>query len=263
MRAEAAWKRLEMNIAIYDACAESQLREAAQDEDSNCSHIIRDAEIHSIAISKSTDISKALEKTLRYISSRFAPLMVDFFEDMQKYDFANASSISPKQVTYEDEGTKMTRYKHLTKITLLSHTIRVLDNMIDILTVLNYPAQISDSCIMIALLHDYGKNPKIMQQFSEYSGEPHERISAKYAQVKLQQYADMAKKDDYEYEERVKIIKLVHTTLFQHHQKDTNKTESEDKIQFSLTRKLLIEADTLARRQELEILGVYDNVFQI
>lgn len=169
------------------------------------------------------------------IDSALVGGLKDYFE---RFDFKFTSSVGKKIEWYaviEENG-----YDILRDVNLYDHTIRVARNALeDKNTEENQRGLVG----LFALLHDAGKSEELCRYFGIAYGMGHEKAGAEFIEIFLHgtDYEALGRKFSGD------LIKL-------HHAKNKNKGYQE----LTFYGEALHRADSLARKQEIEILGEND-----
>lgn len=179
----------------------------------------------------------ALELVVK-ATSNYHTLFSRLFSDMDKFNFKSTQSVSSSYDKHLLEYNN--RFDLLKEINLLSHTMNVVIETIKLTTEEKLPQNIKDIAILLAVLHDFGKNEKVSKefQFEKDNKERHDKISANYAKYTMQEeslgHNSSITKD---------LISMVYTTLREHHETEKEKNMFLD---------LLFTADINARENELQ-----------
>ncbi|MBU1901897.1 HD domain-containing protein [Patescibacteria group bacterium] len=227
-------------MQIYRACAESQLDINTIVKSIN----ITDSIVIPLSIENREQVIRFLAFALTSLSLKYSKLFVDMINLMYKYEFQKTSSVASKIDFTNKEAKNNSTYKHLSRINLLEHTLRVIENTVLYVEKNKYPDHIKDVCILCALFHDFGKNKIIEDKYKMSTDDKHHHISAHFLKSKISSYVN--EKDNKEVQE---IHNWIYKTIYEHHlpEKDANK---------SIFRETLKYSDELAREQELDKLGV-------
>lgn len=98
-------------------------------------------------------------------------------------------------------------YDFLSRVNLLDHTLNCAVCSIEI--TVNEPQRIREITILVCLLHDFGKHPKVLSRYKKQPVGRHDKVSALFSQDFLKAHSD----------EEV-FLDVVFTTLDNHHEKD-------------------------------------------
>jgi len=175
---------------------------------------------------------------LLYILSftrNYHDIIIELFEEMEKFEFSSTPSVSSKFVSEETEND----YDKLSTINLYDHTTNCAVQVAETLVFGNdTPSSAVGISIIIALLHDFGESPIIANKFSH--SEYHNQISANYAKVFLSKFLNHKN-----IHSRINktFIELVFTTINNFHDAYAPQTP---------WLKVLKVGDKLAREKELE-----------
>lgn len=231
------WQKLQGTIALHDAIFET--RKSQKINNQHKPKLI--ADIRKITADKEYNIG--LNLVLNSTTS-FHNLFKNLFISMDKNEFKRTQSVSQNYDTHLIKYNN--RYKLLSSINLYSHTINVVVEAIKISIDNKLPQQVQDIVILLAVLHDFGKNQLIAKefQFEKENLGKHHRISANYAKFIMFEESLL----DVEQGITKELIDMVYTTLRSHHEEVKNN---------NMFLKLLINADTNAR--ELELRGILRN----
>ncbi len=231
------WQKLQGTITLHDAIFGTR-------ESQKINYQIKPkliADIRKITADKEYNVGLNL---ILNSTSNFHNLFENLFILMDKNEFKKTQSISKKYdqhlISYNN------RYELLSSINLYSHTINVVVEAIKISNENKLPQQIQDIVILLAVLHDFGKNPIIAKnyQFEKDNIGKHHRISANFAKFIMYEESLL----DVEQGITKELTDMVYTTLRSHHEEVKNN---------NMFLKLLINADTNAR--ELELRGILRN----
>lgn len=122
----------------------------------------------------------------RHLESVIAHLL----KDMEICQFESSSSVPSIFETQHIRNKN--RYDKLRTINLLSHTIRVFINALELPT--NMPDRFMEQIALLSLAHDFGKNQKIYELASlDKNKEAHNHVSAAYLRIVMQmleEYSD-------------------------------------------------------------------------
>ena len=162
-------------------------------------------------------------------SDGYRKIVEIIFYDMQKYQFSKTSSV-PLNVNV---NSNLTSYDIHAQIGLDQHTIDCVVCCIEICEDEKLPQTILENGVLLCLLHDFGKEPKLANEFRQDDAEAHNITSANYFKKKFRKYIDvLISKDTY-----LTIIEV----LENHHNKGADET---------MLLKLLRRADISAREKE-------------
>ena len=117
------------------------------------------------------------------------------------------------------------------RVNLYEHTLNCAVCAIEI--TISQPQIIREITILVALLHDFGKHPKIANQYPKQAIGRHDKVSALFAQDFLKIYRD----------EKI-FLDVIFTTLDNHHEKD------EKVLKTTIYLDILKNADEKARTME-------------
>lgn len=224
------WKHLSGTIAIHEEIEQTR----------KIVHIANEQR-HTIPNIKEKIIDLEYQTALELVVSlttSFHSVFERIFLDMSKFNFKDDASVNQAYDKHLIEYNN--RYKLLSKIDLFSHTINVVVETIRITK--DLPQNLKDISILLALLHDVGKNKIIASDFcyEDKNKEAHHKISANYAKHIL--YDEKLNKNSTVSNE---LIENVYSTLRSHHEADKEN---------SIFLEILIQADMKAR--ELELFGI-------
>ena len=149
---------------------------------------------------------------LSFVDSK-KDLIIDIFRLMALYKFSEIESVEPN---FNSFGPESSRYKHLSVVNLLDHTIHVAIEIAETMTKEQYPRQMVTTCIVLALLHDFGKAPQIILDFREETNQRHHKVSANFSKQYLVEYSQKHKKCGVNHN----FIQTIYDTLFFHHDMD-------------------------------------------
>lgn len=227
------WKQLSGTIAIHEEINKTREHILIAKKQEQIIPSIKDH-------IKDLEYQTALELIVNS-TDNFHPLFKKIFLDMAEYKFKDSASVNAAYDKHLIEYNN--RYKLLSKINLFSHTINVVIETIKLTK--DLPNNLRDIAILLALLHDVGKNSTIAKEFcyEERNKEAHHKISANYAKhilydEKLNQDSTVSKD----------LIDNIYSTLRSHHETDREN---------SIFLDILIQADMNAR--ELELFGILKN----
>ncbi len=186
-----------------------------------------------IKIEKPNDAetNKELCNELIYIfahTTSYKLIIIDLFKQMKEYEFNKIQSVSSDL----NIGYTQKRYDYYREINLYDHTVHCVMETIDLLGNHTPPDAMAIN-IILAILHDFGKNPLISEKYKGDKDEKHHHISANFAK----QYFHKNKLFNVSKE----FIDLIYKTIWNHHE------QNEKKSPFL---KILIEADQNAREKE-------------
>ena len=189
------------------------------------------------SLMKTEELTADIEYIVSFVNNK--ALILSVIEEMKKYSFKDVHSLNKE--TFNSYGVDSTRYHILHhKINLYVHTFNVAMQMVDMLVESEHPATIIEICVLLALFHDFGKCPQIALNFTENSGEGHEKISANFAKHFLTSYLHSNPKTNINDE----IIQVIYSCLYNHHNPIADK---------SVFLNMLIKADRNARDLELRM----------
>lgn len=226
------WQQLKGTIALHDAIFKTrkELKELQNPE----------KKISGADKKMNTAIySQGLIEVLTLTKS-FHKLFERFFIDMDRNDFIHTPSVIQAYDTHLINYNN--RYKLLSSIDLYNHTMNVVRATKKLSEEHNFPQQVNDIAILLAILHDFGKNQIIAKEFlfekSNEKEKRHHRISANYAKhtmfgVFLEDDNDGVTKE---------FIDMVYSILRAHHEDEKNN---------NMFLEILINADQNAREKEL------------
>jgi HD-GYP domain-containing protein (c-di-GMP phosphodiesterase class II) len=225
------WKELFGSIAIYDAINQ---RNEIYDNETNKQ--TKEINIEDGIFDKEYQIG--LEIVLG-ATKKYHHLFKTIFLDFDAYKLKKSDSVHQKYDTHLLSYNN--RYKLLSEIDLYTHTINVVVEMIKLTKQLELPQDTIDIAILLALLHDVGKNSKISgeYQFEAANKGKHHIISANYSKHTMYN-EKMSYKSKNEISDE--LIELIVDVLRNHHEEKVNK---------NLFLELLIKADTNVRVNEL------------
>jgi len=182
----------------------------------------------------------------RYIINKISDngikkIAINLFHDIHKFDFTEHSSVPKnREAVLKDETT---RYDLLSKINLYKHTIYCAISAIEVCQKNDVPQVITDLVIILAILHDFGKHPKIFEQYKNKNDDLHNVVSAYYVKKVFREYINKDIHQD--------TYKQLIFTLFNHHKlPDTTRKNTDKDERDTLLIYLLNEADYLAREKE-------------
>lgn len=222
------WGELQGNIKVFEEISKRRKKEQAIKEKGSELYL-KDSE------------SKEIELAFDFIKSNttnYQSLFKRFVYDMEVYNFKKTSSVDSKvEKMYNDKNN---RYDMFATLNLFEHTMNVVTQAIIVASEL--PSFQKDICIMIALLHDYGKNSEIKNKYSfeDKKDIPHNVISANYAKSIMSDEMLSVQSNGQITDE---LIKTVDSCLRTHHDQDAKS---------NLFLKVLIKADKNAREKELQ-----------
>lgn len=182
---------------------------------------------------------KDLEPTLAYLLTFIDTkknLVVELFKKMNEYRFQDIQSV---ETNFNSFGPESSRYKILSVVNLYEHTIHVAIEMVEMLAEGKYPREMIATCLIIAILHDFGKSPQLQLSFREENNEKHHKVSANFAKQFLVDYSRKNKKSGV----NENFINTVFETLYYHH--DMDRKQKGAFLEF------LIKADRRTRDKEL------------
>ena len=231
------WQKLQGTIALHDAIFETRKKQRINQETKP--KLIADIRKDTADKEYNIGLNLVLNSTMS-----FHNLFKNLFISMDKNEFKKSPSVSSSYDTHLFNNNN--RYKLLSSINLYSHTMNVVVEAIKISIENKLPQQVQDIVILLAVLHDFGKNPSIVREFKfeDDNSSKHHRISANYA--KFIMYEESLLDDEQCITKE--LIEMVYTTLRNHHEEVKNS---------NMFLKLLINADTNAR--ELELRGILKN----
>lgn len=231
------WQKLQGTIALHDAIFETRKKQRINHETKP--KLIADIRKDTADKEYNIGLNLVLNSTMS-----FHNLFKNLFISMDKNEFKKSQSVSQKYDTHLISYNN--RYSLLSSINLYSHTMNVVVEAIKISIENKLPQQVQDIVILLAVLHDFGKNQSIAQefQFEKENTGIHHRISANYAKFIMYEESLL----DVEQGITKELIEMVYTTLRNHHEEVKNS---------NMFLKLLINADTNAR--ELELRGILKN----
>lgn len=242
MRARKHWIVLSRNIKIYDACAESQIK---INKDKEGKAFVGSAILIPLNFAGNEKIEEFVEGVLKHISPQYSPYFIELVKTMEAKDFDRSLSVTDT-INFEIYGNDTSRYAQLSKISLLDHTIRVVKNTIEVTVEERIPQYLKDLCILAGLLHDFGKNHNIRDQYQRDKSDRHDQISANFAERTIK---DFYKRSEHlSFELNKKLIDSLVLTLYEHHSKAPS-------VPKGVLRETLIKADFMAREQEIVMLG--------
>lgn len=230
------WNELQGTIAIYDEIDARRIEQTVSLlETKKEAHNTNNYAIANKV--KDLEFQTALEVVLQN-TTKFHHLFTQIFIEMNRCKFKKTSSVSKEYDKHLFERNN--RYKMLSDINLYSHTMNVIVEMIKITQ--NIPQETKNIAILLALLHDFGKNKYIATEYQLEikNKEKHHLISANYAKFIMQDERQSYKSKN---EITDDLIKLVYEVLRSHHEK---------MVEPNIFYKLLIKADFNARDIELE-----------
>lgn len=226
---EQFWMELIGSIAVYDEVEKRRERNNSVENEKifleDISLKVRDPEIIS---------------TYNYIiaiTKKYKPLYRKILIDMDKFHFKNTNSVNKNNDKHLMERND--RYSLLSSVNLFSHTINVVTETIKITK--DMQQDIKDISILLALLHDFGKNSEVISssQLEEKNKTKHSYVSANYAK-------HLIKNESFSYESINQInkefIDLIYECLRTHH----------DDYDSNIFVKILNDADSNARELELD-----------
>jgi hypothetical protein len=232
------WQQLKGTIALHDAIFDTRKNikklPAEKKTIKNSDKMMNDTEY---------DIGL---KLVLNSTNNFHGLFEKIFVDMDRREFKRTDSVSKQYDTHLIKYNN--RYELLSRINLYAHTMNVIVEMIKLAKEFSLPQQIQDITILLALLHDFGKNHSIAAefQFEKENLGKHHRISANYARHIM--YDESLRVDVVQGITR-DLIDMVYSTLRMHHEPEKNN---------NMFLEMLITADQNAREQELH--GVLRNL---
>ena len=163
---------------------------------------------------------------------RIFEIVVELFEDMHEYDFSSTPSV--RNATIEGH---ISSYSRLEKINLYDHTINCATSAIEIFIEENTPQTTANIVLLLALLHDFGKEERLFKKFNGDTRTNHCVISSRYARSKFSKYVNtLLSKEE---------LATIAETLEKHHNKYVQETEY---------LRLLKRADGAARQKEEEFI---------
>ena len=183
-------------------------------------------------------VNPILDASQRYIlshvhDSQLHQIAEHLCECMHSFKFKKSSSV-PRNTKLIGEHATTTDYELLAKINLYNHTINCAVCAIEASK--NQPQKIRDIVIVIALLHDFGKSPKILRLFNNINAD-HEKISARFAENVLN---DFNVSDE--------LNQVIFSTLFDYHTSDKDKEKT-------IYAPIVIQADIASRILEKKFLN--------
>lgn len=188
-----------------------------------------------IKIIDDKDLDPSLAYLLSFVGTK-KDLIIQLFNKMIEYRFDSIESV---EKNFNSFGPESSRYKMLNVVNLFDHTMHVAIEMAEMLAEGKYPKEMISTCLVIAILHDFGKAPQIQLDFREETNQRHWKVSANFAKQFLVQYSKKNRKTGV----NEGFINTVFETLFQHHDVDRKKNGA--------FLDLLIKADRTARDKEL------------
>lgn len=161
-------------------------------------------------------------------------------KDLERFKFEETSSVPQ---SYEPQYTSFkNRYDKLRTINLLSHTARVF--MVACKEGQDYPDRFMEHVAILALAHDFGKNPEVIDIASEGKKEKHNQISARYLGLvmrSMNRYGD-------------DLISALEYALFFHHAPNVEANVSAEPVRNEYI-DMLNKCDNIARDEELKIVN--------
>lgn len=151
-------------------------------------------------------------------------LFIKLFEDMDKFNFSEASSVTTNDVLLSDYG----------EIKLYRHTINTFREMLKIVN----SEMDKEILLLIALLHDFGKSSELCSHYKITKEDRHWVRSAHY-------FTNIIESDQNNYELDESAIKIIANTLSIHHESLLNKSQQENRYLVYLKK-----ADAAARKLE-------------
>lgn len=169
----------------------------------------------------------ALKYINRHVSNfTIREAIAELFGIMIKFDFSQNSSIP----NHRNSSNDTQQYKAIGKINLHNHTINVVIEAINVCA--DEPSANRDLVILMAMLHDFGKCAKLVENYSLSTASPHEVNSSRLAEILLLKFKFHST-----------LINTVISTLKNHH---TYPTEQAGHLM-----KLLNASDAGAREKEV------------
>jgi len=222
------WQQLQGTIVLHDAIFATRKKLIKKNKNS--------IKIENSDKKMNTAIySKGLTVVLEATKS-FHILFERLFIDMDKNDFLHTASVSQAYDTHLFEYNN--RYKLLSSIDLYTHTMNVVNETIKLAEINKFPQQVVDIAIILAILHDFGKNQSIAKEFSFEKDIKHHKISANYAKhIMFEQYLK-----DEKHGITKEFIEMIYSILRAHHEQERNN---------NMFLEILIHADQNAREKEL------------
>ena len=165
--------------------------------------------------------------------SGFPYLYKRFFEDMEKFNFLNISSVSDDKDNWSPNIYG--------EITLYQHTIGTVELFFEIIGKLDIPKSQIDFYFIVILLHDFGKSIALCKFYNIDKFEAHHKRSAEY-------FIKITEELKIDIDESIK--KVIYDTLFNHHE-STSKDSMNNPFLY-----VLIEADKIQREREKKLLEV-------
>lgn len=168
-------------------------------------------------------------------------IAINLFSEMDKYSFHKTSSVPKNRESVLRDS--LTRYDLLSKIKLDNHTIYCAISAIEVCEKNDVPSSIKDLVIILAICHDFGKEPEIFRKYKNKQDDLHNVVSAYYVKKTFRKYISKEIHQD--------TYKQLIYTLYHHHKPpSTSKLYNPNEKKDSFLIKLLNEADHLAREKE-------------
>lgn len=184
-------------------------------------------------------ITQSIENIEEFIVSKtvFKKTTKELFRIMKKHEFHKSSSVDSVYDIHWKNKYDRSSFSMLGEINLYSHTI---DVMLE--TIFKYedklPERNLSTLLLIAQLHDFGKNYQISQKFKSEDHKEHEDISAEFVESFLNRNQKIQKEIGKE------IIKVVYDSVKNHHNTSVE----------TIWLKEFREADFAARDKELKLI---------
>jgi len=227
------WKELAGTVAIYDEVNNTRKRVSKEKTKPNKQQINIKNDVYD------NDFQDGLVLILN-VTENFNKLFKKIFIDMDNCQFKKTPSVNS---SYDKELiAHNSRYELLKEVNLYNHTINVVIETIKLTNEL--PQNVRDIAIILALLHDFGKNDKIIKTYNlgDDGRKHHHRISAYYAKHTMQDAMIGSHSTNIITDE---LVEMIYKVLRMHHDSDKEK---------NLFLDLLIKADMNAR--EIELKGI-------